>query len=531
MNKTLMLVICDFLLLSMLALARFDPPEEKPEAALDLTTSSATAEAELIDLLEESLQSELSSRQNLTEDLTETRESLQEKARLLAEREAALEATQENLAATAAKAEALEKTKAQIEAEQAALAAEKARIERERSELAKRYDSTRSELEASKSEQVNLVSTLGQLKAESSVTKEKLNQTEEELIAREIALAEREAALKAAEAEKARLAAEHEALNRQLHVAQAERRLLEQNLTKEQTEKRQLQREKEEAFARADRLNENVSELGQGVSQLGQGVSQLGAGVTTLTQASEDIKKEIEAARPQTMSEIFTRFQNNRASLRFTATEAGLFGAQNVRSYESKSILIQDPSGAVYLVTHSANSPFAFGKNANNLLTASLEVTLGNRRFPVNQIGFLSADPRILFVPLPQSVVASSGLETFPLAQQPERWEEAVLVKNDESNFGRTGFRRLTESERFLKMERPALGQLFADFASSRGDLAFTKNSQFIGILTDSEHAVVIDDFLAAAVTQIGSAFNNSQHATTMDRLRDRVQQLPQTIR
>ena len=81
MNKTLMLVICDFLLLSMLALARFDPPKEAATATLDATASSATAEAELIELLEESLQSELSSRQNLTEDLTETRESLQQKAR------------------------------------------------------------------------------------------------------------------------------------------------------------------------------------------------------------------------------------------------------------------------------------------------------------------------------------------------------------------------------------------------------------------------------------------------------------------
>ena len=517
MNKTLMLVICDFLLLSMLALARFDPPEEAATATLDATASSATAEAELIELLEESLQSELSSRQNLTEDLTETRESLQQKARALAEREAALEATRTDLAASTAQAEELARSKAQIEAEQAALAAEKARLEAESTQLAARFDRTRTELEASKSQQVELVSTLGQLKAQSSVTQEKLNQTEEELIAREIALAEREAALKAAEADKAALQAERETLNRQLEVAQAERRLLEQNLSQEQTEKQQLQEEKELAFARADRLTENVSQLGQGVS--------------TLTQASEDIKKEIEAARPQTMSEIFTRFQNHRASLRFTATERGLFGAESIKTYESKSILIRDESGATYLVTHSANSPFAFGKNANNLLAASLEVSLANRRFPVSQIGFLSADPRILFVPLPQSLVDASGLETFPLALQPERWEEAVLVKNDESNFGRTGFRRLTESERFLKMDRPALGQLFADFASSRGDLAFTKNSQFIGLLTDTEHAVVINDFLASAITRLGKGFDPEQNAATLDRLRDRLQQLPQKVR
>ena len=129
MNKTLMLVICDFLLLSMLALARFDPPEESSTATLDATASSETAEAELISLLEESLKSELSSRQNLTKNLTETRESLQEKSRELAEREAALAASQSKLEATTAKAEELEKTKAQIEAEQTALMAKNVGIE------------------------------------------------------------------------------------------------------------------------------------------------------------------------------------------------------------------------------------------------------------------------------------------------------------------------------------------------------------------------------------------------------------------
>jgi predicted nuclease with TOPRIM domain len=530
MNKTLMLVICDFLLLSMLALARFDPPEEAATVTLDATASSETAEADLISLLEESLKSELSSRQNLTKNLSETRESLQGKTRKLAEREAALAASQSKLEASTAKAEELEQAKSQIEAEQTALVAEKARLEAERTQLAEHFDMTRNELEAAKNKEVNLVSTLGQLKEESSVAKEKLSQSEADLSAHSIVLAERDTALRAAQEEAAKLAAERETLNRLLEVAQAERRLLEQNLTAEQAEKIQLQFEKEQAFARAERLSENVSELGAGVSQLGQGVDRLDREVATIAQASQDIKKEIEAARPQTMSEIFTRFQNNRASLRFSANETGLLGAQNVRTYESKSILITDVHGAPYLVTHSAHSPFAFWKNPNKLLAVQLEVTLGNRRFPVGQIGFLSADPRILFIPLPKSALKASGLETFALAQKPERWEEAILVKNDESNFGRTGFRRLTETERFLKMDRPALGQIFADFASSRGDLAFTKNSQFIGILTDTDHAVVIDDFLAAAITQLGTNFNQKKNVDTMDRLRDRVKQLPTKI-
>ncbi|MEM8867452.1 MAG: hypothetical protein AAGC73_04210 [Verrucomicrobiota bacterium] len=530
MNKTLMLVICDFLLLSMLALARFDPPEERPEPTLDATASSDTAEAELISLLEESLESELESRTSLSEDLTETRQSLQEKAVALEEKEAALNETQESLEAKAAEAARLAQTKAELEAEQTRLAAEKLKVETEQAQLSERFESTRTELQTANTERVELVKTVGSLKAETSVVKERLSQTEEELIAREIALAEREAALKAAEEERQRLAKEADRLSRQLDVAQAERTLLSQNLARELEEKQLLQAEKEQAFARADRLGENVSQLGQGVNQLGQNVSQIGEGVTNLNETSETIRKEMEDARPQTMSEIFTRFQNNRALIKFTSTETGLLGGEKQRTYETKSILITDTAnGGTFLVTHSSDTPFTLSK-AGKVTSAALEVTLGQQSFAVRKIAFFNGDPRLIFIPLPELPVQQSGFETFKLSMQPERWEEAILIKNDETNFGRAGFRRLTSSARFLKMDRPALGQLFANFASSRGDLAFTKNSYFIGALTDSKHAFVIDGFLAGATLELGPNYDPANASATIGRLNDRLSKLPAEV-
>lgn len=530
MNKTLMLVICDFLLLSMLALARFDPPEEKPQPALDPTASSATAEAELIDLLEESLQAEQGSRKNLSSDLQETRESLQEKARQLEQREAALAETLANLKKTSAEAAALAQAKAEAEAIRAELAAE-------REQLAQRFEATREALQQASEDRVRLADTLGSAKEERSVSEERLKQAEATLRQREAELVQREAELKAEKAAKTRLAAEQAELNQALEVAQSERRLLAQNLSKEQ-------REKLEAVALAGRLTDNVgvlgqgvselgagvNQLGQGVSQIGQGVNQLGREVTTLSQSSEAIKQEIEAARPQTMSEIFTRFQKNRATLRFDSREQGLFGGSVERSYQSRSILVDGPDGTVYLVTHSSNSPFSLAKSSG-LESVSLTVTTATGSLAINQIGFLAADPRLLFIPLPKIFVDNSGLETFPLALQPERWEEAVLIKNDESNFGRTEFRRLTSSARFLKMERPALGELFADFAASRGDFAFTKNSQFIGLLTDTRYAVVIEDFVASAVLGLGSRFQPDTARSTVEQMKARVGQLPQEVR
>lgn len=517
MNKTLMLVICDFLLLSMLALARFDPPEEKPqETRLDATAASATAEAELIALLEESLQAEQGSRENLSSDLQETRETLQEKAKLLEAREAALAQTLANLEQTTAEAEALARAKAEAEAARTNLAAE-------REELAERFESTRLALQEASEERVELTQRLGTVRAASSASEERLKQME-------AALRQREAELQAAQSEKNRLAQEQAELNKALEVADTERRLLAENLSKEQQEKAQ-------ALARADRLTDNVAVLGQGVSQIGQGVSQLGQGVTqlgqevtTIARSSEEIKKEIESARPQTMSEIFTRFQQNRATIRFSSREQGFIGGSSERSYESRSILVRGKDENYYLVTHSSNSPFALAKSAR-VDAVSLTVTIGNGSMPINQIGFLAADPRLIFIPLPRVFAENSGLETFSLALQPERWEEAVLIKNDESNFGRTEFRRLTSSARFLKMERPALGELFADFAASRGDLAFTKNSQFIGLLTDTNHAVVIDDFVASAVLELGPRFDPERAKAVNSRLKEEISQLPAELR
>jgi hypothetical protein len=515
MNKTLMLVICDFLLLSMLALARFDPPEAPPKTTLDATASSATAEAELISLLEESLESELESRSSLSQDLIQTKQNLDQKARDLAAREAALTATQKSLEQTATEVDRLTEANASIASERAKLANQEAKADADRKALAEKFESTRTELENAQSERLELALTLGQLKQESSVSKERLSQAEQALIERKVVLSQREAELKAAQEEAQRLNQERKALNQQLQIAQAERNLLEQNLTQEQQEKAQ-------ALAHAIQLTENVGELGAGMTQLGQGVAELSA-------SSAEIIKEMDASRPLTMSQIFTQFQNNRATLHFTSREKPRNSSPITRRYESKSILITDQS-STYLVTHTKDTPFALSKSLGSVLDVALKVSLADRTFPINQIAFLKADPRLIYIHLPDELVDASGLQSYALALQPQRWEEAVLIKNDESNFGRTGFRRLTMSERFLKMNRPTLGELFADFACSRGDFAFTKNNQFIGLLIDSQHTLVIDRFLACETSSIGPNFNKDENSATIRRLKDRVRELPSEV-
>ena len=519
-----MLVICDFLLLSMLALARFDPPEAEPTTTLDATASSDSAEAELIELLEESLQSELDSRENLAQDLDQARSNLQAQLETLKSRESQLNEVKAALENEQSTAEQLARAREEAETRNRQLAREKEKIQSEQRALETRYSETQKALQTSKSEQIELVATLGEIRENSSLAQVKISEIELDLEERERALAEREAELRREREARERLAAEREELSRELEVARAERKLLESNLSREQSEKSELKAEKEQAFARAERLTENVS-------QLSQGLGQLGAGVSSLAEQSEDLQRELIESRPLTMSEVFTRFQNNSVTVEFTADESGLFGTNRGRTYRTQSVVVRDSSGDLYAVAHSGNTPLAPTKSSGSPLAISGRILYGNSSYPVNQIAFLSTDPRIIYIPLPENFATALRLETFDLAVTPERWEQAILVKNDASNFGSADFRRITQSDRFLQMERPAFGQLFADFASSKGDLAFAKNGQFIGLLSNSRHSVVIDEFLASALISLGPGYDGQAWSQTRARLRSRIASLPSDVR
>ena len=77
MNKTLLLIICDFLLLSLLALARFDLPEEtqKEEDMLEIKKEELVDE-DLMEVLKLSLELEEANRDGLISQLQSTKTKL-----------------------------------------------------------------------------------------------------------------------------------------------------------------------------------------------------------------------------------------------------------------------------------------------------------------------------------------------------------------------------------------------------------------------------------------------------------------------
>ncbi|MFM8653852.1 MAG: hypothetical protein ACKODZ_03845, partial [Verrucomicrobiota bacterium] len=81
MNKTLLLILCDFLLLNLLALTRWDKTEAPPPTPVAGRTASA--QDDVVAALRLTLEEEKSNREKLARDLATTQDESRSRAAVL----------------------------------------------------------------------------------------------------------------------------------------------------------------------------------------------------------------------------------------------------------------------------------------------------------------------------------------------------------------------------------------------------------------------------------------------------------------
>jgi hypothetical protein len=218
MNKTLLLIMCDFLLLNLLALTRWEkaePTHTQLDTAAPRSAANAPAvNADMVELMRVSLEDEKKAREQLANQLASTQGNLSEREKNLA---------------------ALQQQKNQLESSLSA-------TQSSAKELEKRFTAATQEAFLSKEQLAKLQRELEEKRAE----------------------AERQAAeLARAERQNAEARQRIENLNVAVRVAEQEKQLLSQNLTeaKQQVEVERLERAK---------VQEQTTQLAQGVGALAE---------------------------------------------------------------------------------------------------------------------------------------------------------------------------------------------------------------------------------------------------------------------
>ncbi|MEM7672440.1 MAG: hypothetical protein AAF212_03775 [Verrucomicrobiota bacterium] len=486
MNRSILLVICDFLLLSMLALARFDDPAEEPTVSDELIqTEQASPESELLELLELSLQEEQAKQAQLQSELEA--------------KEAARQSTASNL--RAAEKQLQDAESALVETQ--SIAEERASELLEIQQKAQEIESALSESQALKTE---LERELNSTQLSSEVALERLRQTE-------ATLAEAKAEQKSLEQEKAQVESERREFERraqrlrtELRVAETERNLISKNLENAQIQLETVQIEKQALQQQTEKLSE---------------------GVSNLAQTSQEIRKEIQDSLPQSPANIFSQFKNERVAMRWTASYSGMFGTRN-RQFESMGLLVTTREGSriVFLTEGTPFKAVSSGSTPNSV-RLEIENSTGRTNRP-QRIQFSEVDPRIAFIPIPEDFEIEASIQ---FSKDPFRFDEAVMVRPGNGFYGEADYRVSPGSDQVLEMDSRILSGLFGDFNPDQGDFVFALTGNLVGIMVNKDRAIRIENTASSQSILLNEAYNTDRTKASLDALAARFANLPSSLR
>ena len=513
MNRSILLVICDFLLLSLLALAKFDEVEaEEPVEVVEQARQEESMEADLVEVLRMSLEAGQTERNELEQAVQDKAQALEESLKSV---------------------ESLEAEKQQLEHEQAQLAAAKANLEEEKQralseklnaleeasrakrlqeqilndnrELSARNAETVEKLIAVERARVEMAQEVGNLKETTASSQTHLQFLQEELREQQSAMAEYEQAQDRLELEKRAIEAEKQSLQTRLQVASTETRLYSEQL----------------ATARQD-----IEASRESVELMQRHATELASGVSVLAASTDKMREEVKQLQPLSANTVFDRFKSNRVRISWNSTRKNLFGSYD-NTDEVVTVLVADGSGAAYALMHISETPF----DRSGLESVNGSLYLGGDAYAISRVTFLTQDPRIVVAEIPIFQLQDSGASIVPfnLATDPLRFPDAVLIDNEENYYGESNFKLLSSTNRHVRMPTTVFSRVFGEFSPQRSDLIFAKTGEFIGVMVDSEFGSIISSFEGTSIW-VDDAFDGEQSGQTLEAIKRKIRSLRNSL-
>ena len=528
MNRSILIVIADFLLVSLLAFSSFDASDaDKASAATQLQSpeESLSENKDLLGILQSALEDERRARQQLAGELTQTKEAVRGQQDTVAEREKQNRAMQQALQDKEQQARQLEQQRAALQ-QQYAAAQTNLQALRVKEQQARQLEQQRNVLQQQfAAAQTNLQTLQQQLKTTATgalISQEKLAATEAELrkeqeqaAAAQQRLAQEEKARKAVETEKQQLA-------QQLQVVEAEKRLTGQQVASLQGEVQAVRTEKAQILQHADKLAEGVTTLAQSSEKLADRVS-------TLAKNSGDLTKEVRDYRPLAANSIFNEFASNRVRAQFQAFRSGTFGLDQNRRRETETILATD-GGQTYSICHVEDTPLTFWNPGTDWEKLTGTLSRQGAQIPIERLSFYLLDPRIVLIPVSAEQAKQMNCKVYPIAAEPFKFQDAVLVGAREGYYGECRFQIDLTTPQYVKMDHSFFRGLFGKFNPSRGDLVFTKTGELLGVMANGTYCIVIHNFVPAATFVFGDAVLAQKTGSELSLLYRQISQLPQKL-
>ena len=285
-------------------------------------------------------------------------------------------------------------------------------------------------------------------------------------------------------------------------------------------------REKQQLVARTAELSNEVQSERTERAKVEQTATQLAQGVGQLAENSGALTREIRDNRPISSNILFNDFLANRVQASFSATRKGLFG-KNTRDRDAKTVFTTD-GRQVYALLEVEDTPFSLREIGSDWEKISVRFDRPpDYRSAGSTIEFLSVDPRVVVIPVDAKQVAALGAKVYPLAADPFKFPEAVLISGGGGGYGELGVKIDPGHRGYVRVDNRIFKRLFGDFAPSRGDLVFTRSGELLGIMVNNDYCVLLGNFATSATLFTGDERPGQRTSSLIDSLSARVMQMP----
>jgi hypothetical protein len=469
MNRSILIVICDFLLLSLLTFStdinhvvggRAERPGKMEVAA---ATNAATSGKDLAAVMRLALEEERKSREQLLSELNKTRTTA-------GQRDQQAQILQQQLQAREEEARGLQAAQAKLEQQFAAA-------------------------------QTNIQTLSQQLQGTST----------EALLSKE--------KLAAMEAEARRRAEEAAALQQQLaQLGESNRMVL--------TEKQRLAGQLQVAEVERRHAAEQVVRMSEEVKTEREEKAKLAEGVKALASNSGQLAQEIRENRALAPNTIFNDFVSNRVDASIAGTRAGFFGNETSRRKETKTVLVTDGTNT-YALCHVQDTPLALWVPGTDWEALSGALAHGAANVQIRSLSFSFRDPRVVWMPVSDADAQALGSKAYRTSLDPFKFQDAVLVGGQEGYYGECKFQIDLSTPDYVKLDNNFLKGLLGKFNPSRGDLVFSKTGELLGIMVNSTYCMMIRNFDAGATFRFGGDVRAQHTGETLSGLCAQVLQMP----
>ncbi|HEY3864204.1 MAG TPA: hypothetical protein VGO59_20225 [Verrucomicrobiae bacterium] len=468
MNRSILIVICDFLLVSLLAFSTVDLNKTTEGGAPRLTqsntsTNQVTGRQDLGDVMRLALDEERKNRDQLAGELARTRNTVQEQG------------------------QQIEAAKGQLQNKQQ----EAARLAEEQANLRGQFATAQS----------NIATLNGQLH----------DSTVETVITKE--------ARAAMEAEARKQSEKAASLEQQLSQLQKANEGMQSDRTAMQNQLQMSEAANRSTLSQMSQLQEEVDAQRRENVRLAEGVKALAA-------KSSDLAKEIHDNRPMTPNMIYDEINSNRVLADFTGVRPGFFGGDSAKDKQAQIILVTDETNT-FALCHIQDTPLTLWTPGTQWQELTGTLTHGSAVFPIQSISFYLLDPRIVLIPVPAAQARSLGCKVYHLSKDPYLFQEAVVTGTRGDYYGECKFQIDVTTPEYLKMDHNSLKGLFGKFNPSSGDLVMTKSGELLGVMANNSYCAVIRRFESAAIFRFGPSSLHQPTAQTLSDLYSVVVSLP----